>query len=561
MTDYIFINGTEINSQNINEHSEWTFSQSPYIVSEKVTIPSDLTVTVFPGVTIYFLTDFIHPQYHHPSFDIDGYYSSTYSNEKSGLTVEGSFIASGTENNPIIFTSSLEQAYPGSWDGVQVNNGSCTFNFCKIMFAKYGVQLENSNASISNSEVIYQGFYPGNDGRSFSGGIYVIDSKATITSNKIHCCEIGIIAENSSIFIRDNNISYNTFGGIYIYYKSYFIIEKNNVHHNKKGGINVSVGFSPEFEYQDDEYLAKINNNSVYYNDLQGISLKYPRLNEDKYFGNNNKIALKNNLSFSNKYFGIHISNASYYTFLELHNNTVYQNGLGLRIAFDSSESSNNYFYSTHSSDNFCSIINNYIYNNIYTYNKNVYHYADSFPHHEVRINSSYDIDFRQNKWGEDIIKEIKSGEPPINISFFDDGFDHGDDWYRKGKIIYDGSLSGDQQHFKHTGEIRFIDANDNHKKNYNKNEKIMIYLKDSDLNIDSQQVENVRIIITSETENQIKPGGKNSYPVDSFVFSATEPQIVGENVLLYETGADTGIFKGSIPLEYNENNSIDNKL
>lgn len=77
----------------------WTLAASPHCVQPGVHVSNGVTLTVQPGVTIYFV-------------------SAT-----SGLTVSGSLVAVGTPTQPITFTSYQANPQPGDWARLYVPAG------------------------------------------------------------------------------------------------------------------------------------------------------------------------------------------------------------------------------------------------------------------------------------------------------------------------------------------------------------------------------------------------------------------------------------------------------
>ena len=99
----------------------WTLANSPYIVTDNVTIPANQTLTIEPGVQVKF-------------------------NDNRGIWVYGTLDADGTSASKITFTSNGTAA-PDWWRCIQFLNGSGgTLDWCVI---EYGGYYEDCNVRCS----------------------------------------------------------------------------------------------------------------------------------------------------------------------------------------------------------------------------------------------------------------------------------------------------------------------------------------------------------------------------------------------------------------------------
>jgi hypothetical protein len=114
-------------SGGIYTNATWTLANSPYVITDTITVFPGVTLTIEPGVTILF------------------------DNNKPLEIRQGRIIAEGTATDSIIFTSNSPSPATGIYPGIFLNNGSMVsrFNFCSINYAIIGV-----NATVTDSLVI-----------------------------------------------------------------------------------------------------------------------------------------------------------------------------------------------------------------------------------------------------------------------------------------------------------------------------------------------------------------------------------------------------------------------
>lgn len=168
--------GTDVNPSDGIVRGIWRIVDSPFHVKRDIVVPADESLTIEPGVIVYF----------------DGYYS---------LTVQGRLVASGTHGNRITFSWKDGGTDRNRWLGIYLYSATraSTITYCYIMNAKKAISVYGSFNNILTFNTI----------RYNSAGILISAAEGnTITDNEIY--------ENteSAICLRQgslrNEISRNT---------------------------------------------------------------------------------------------------------------------------------------------------------------------------------------------------------------------------------------------------------------------------------------------------------------------------------------------------------------
>ena len=111
--------GTSV-SGSIYTATTWSASQSPYLVTSSVIVFPNTTLTIEPGVEVYFSAN-------------------------TGLTMRGNLLSIGTATKPITLTANVATPVKGSWQGVALatlQGGKATLAFTTIQYASSALSVE-----------------------------------------------------------------------------------------------------------------------------------------------------------------------------------------------------------------------------------------------------------------------------------------------------------------------------------------------------------------------------------------------------------------------------------
>ena len=106
--------GTNVNAGSVS--GVWNVGDSPFYINGDITVGSSDSLTIQPGVTVYF----------------NGYYS---------LIVQGKLIAAGTQNNNITFAWVGGGSDRNKWGGISLYSSTrpSTISYCNIMNARIAI--------------------------------------------------------------------------------------------------------------------------------------------------------------------------------------------------------------------------------------------------------------------------------------------------------------------------------------------------------------------------------------------------------------------------------------
>ncbi len=136
-SDRVIASGPTEISGIISTNTTWTAANSPYIITGNILIENEVTLIIKSGIEVKF----------------DGYYY---------LNVEGSLIATGNENNLIIFTSNKITSNSNDWQYIRFGENSnvsrSVIEYCIIEYSQFGIYCYGSSPSLSNNVITNNGY-------------------------------------------------------------------------------------------------------------------------------------------------------------------------------------------------------------------------------------------------------------------------------------------------------------------------------------------------------------------------------------------------------------------
>jgi len=237
----------------IAQDTDWTLVDSPFIVSNDITVNLGATLTIEPGVQVRFGDNF-------------------------SITVNGRIVADGTDDRMIRFTSNNVNPSTGKWGTILISGTQqSSITNCIIEYGQTGITLDSGSLSLQNDFVQYN-----LNGTVVNGGNIIIEnneivnntmsginvaggSQVTVENNVISSNGDGIVLTGNltgNINIAQNNILLNGQSGISLDADAYYntAILQNNVSLNYYG-FRVATTTSTYITLNN----VSNNNNGIFY--------------------------------------------------------------------------------------------------------------------------------------------------------------------------------------------------------------------------------------------------------------------------------------------------------
>lgn len=200
----------------IDKDTVWTLVDSPFIVSQNVSILQGVTLTIEPGVEVRFG---------------EGPFT---------IIVSGRLFAQGTEEKPIRFTSNKENPQAGDWATILFNGTvqqPSLLEYCLVEYGTDGITVNGSTVTVQKSVLQF----------NLRNGITVLDGSITVRQTVLKSNnEGGIVVLGGNATIENNNITLNEDGVILAgsLSTSHVNVAQNNIFSNRKSGVFLAMDVS-----------------------------------------------------------------------------------------------------------------------------------------------------------------------------------------------------------------------------------------------------------------------------------------------------------------------------
>lgn len=193
---------------------------------------------------------------------------------ENGLLIQGTIIAKGTPENPIIFRSAEKQPRMGDWDAINIMNSDTAQNLmehCQIQDAYRGMHFHFSNVAVSGAVL-----------KNNYRGVQFQESVVSIRGSHFYDNKSAFQARDSDIIFA-GNLVYRNYSGMNIFRNS-IMLSGNAIMNNCLEGLRVREGL-PQVERNliagnrhglmvSDAFYGTYGSNVISHNIESGISLR-----------------------------------------------------------------------------------------------------------------------------------------------------------------------------------------------------------------------------------------------------------------------------------------------
>jgi len=314
------VHGKDIGTGQEIQKGVWRLTDSPIYVNVDITVPTDESLTIEPGVAVYFELD-------------------------KKMTVKGELIAAGTGSNRISFAYKGGGSGRTNWKGIVLQSVTqpSTISYCTISNARAALTIEGSLYNVitnniiryNNAAILIQAAQ-GNiisDNEIYENtecGVSVRNGcqRILISRNTIYKIEgDGIVLGggppfNVDIKIRDNMINNNYYAGVNASFSETLEITGNTIHYNWKSppsrlqrsgaGGNIKLNGTLAYPVKD----VTIYNNKIHSAAQNGTGIL---------IGNATNIRISYNDVYLNEWAGINATRQS--SLCQVYSNNIRNNG------------------------------------------------------------------------------------------------------------------------------------------------------------------------------------------------------------------------------------------
>jgi len=151
---------------------------------------------------------------------------------ENGLQLQGTIIAKGTPDKPIVFRSAEPNRRRGDWDAVNIMGSDSTQNlleYCRIEDAYRGLHFHFANVAVNHAVL-----------RNNYRGIQFQESLVSVRNSLFHDNKSGIQARDSEVIFNDNQL-YNNYNGAN-FFRLNLQAQGNRFYGNAEDGIRIREG-------------------------------------------------------------------------------------------------------------------------------------------------------------------------------------------------------------------------------------------------------------------------------------------------------------------------------
>lgn len=205
-----------LNSQSISSNTNWP-NDKPYVILGFLQVEQGVTLNIAPG-------------------------SRIYSHANAPVVIDGSLVAQGTVNEPIIFSSDrLDEPYknfPGSWPGIFFRSTSINnqLQFVQVKNAYQAIVLQNPASNANPKLVIQQSIID----NAFNAGILSSNSSIQASNLLVSNCANNIYIEAGGQY-DFNHCTVASYSSSYLLHKTPVLTVAN---YNSQVSANLQASFT-----------------------------------------------------------------------------------------------------------------------------------------------------------------------------------------------------------------------------------------------------------------------------------------------------------------------------
>lgn len=241
-----------------NVHGFIRVEQSPYVVTDNLTVEENQVLVIEPGVKLQFAPG-------------------------TGLYVKGQFVAAGTSENEVEFVSAAGDSKNGSWKGVFITGSEeSEIRNASISGAENGIAVENSSATILFSKFANtssRGVYAKNSKVSISGCLFEKNDGAAVHTDSYSDMNINDVKfDGNKVALYNAQLAITNVQSSSFENNSYAVLDMGNSQLTfdntqvSKNTVGVSAG-----NVLEKNVIESINGNETDFNkDYEGVAQTLP---------------------------------------------------------------------------------------------------------------------------------------------------------------------------------------------------------------------------------------------------------------------------------------------